>query len=229
MRPGWRSSVMFWLCGVLILGGLVTTTARSQAFKNRHYLRESLYLPSGVFIDEIALGYKQVVADFVWFSAIQYYGEFRRGDHSLAYFKGLMNIVTRLDPHFVFAYVFAAWVISEDLGDFEEGTRMLKQGMSRNPTSWELPFEIGFLNFTHQVDYDLAGRYLDLASRMPNAPERARRFAAFVYTRSGEADASIRLWEAYKEYTESQYLKDLADRYIEKLRRGESIPGTVRK
>lgn len=229
MRAGWKANVVFWLFGVGILGGLVATTARSQAFRYRHYLQESLYLPSGEFLDEIALGYKQVVADLVWFSAIQYYGEYRRGDHSLAYFKGLMDIVSRLDPHFVFAYIFAAWVVSEDLGDFKEGTQILKRGMANNPTSWELPFEIGFLNFTHQVDYEIAARYIELASRMPNAPEQARRLAAFVYTRAGEAGASVRLWEAYKEYTDNPYLKAMAERYIEKLKRGESLPGTVRQ
>jgi hypothetical protein len=111
------------------------------------------------------------------------------------------------------------------MGEFPAGAEILRRGMAKNPTSWELPFEIGFLNFTNRVDYDIAARYLDLASRMPNAPERAKRFAAFVYTRAGEADSSIRLWEAYKEYTDNPYLKEMAERYIERIKQGESIPG----
>jgi len=221
--------MVFWAAGVFFLIGAVFSTARTQDFRYRPYLHESLYLPTGKFLNELSLGYKQVVADFVWFSAVQYYGEYRKGQHALNHFEALMKIVTTLDPHFTFAYIFGAWVIAEDMGDFERGIDMLRDGMANNPTSWRLPFEIGFLNFTHRTDYDLAGRYLDLASRMPNAPERARRFAAFVYTRAGEKDSSIRLWEAYMEYTDSPYLKELAQRYIERLKRGESIPGSVSK
>jgi tetratricopeptide (TPR) repeat protein len=227
MRRTRRHGIVFWLTGVIILAGLVFTTWRSQEYRHRPYLYESLYLPSGKFLEELSLGYKQVVADFVWCSAIQYYGEYRKGNHSLAYFEGLIDIVTKLDPHFIFAYIFGAWVVSEDMGDFARGADILRRGMSNNPTSWQLPFEIGFLNFTNRVDYDLAGRYLDLASRMPNAPERAKRFAAFVYAKGGEKDSSIRLWEAYKEYTDNPYLKEMAQRYIDKLKRGESIPGAV--
>jgi len=91
--------------------------------------------------------------------------------------------------------------------------------------SWRLPFEIGFLHFANRVDYKIASRYLDLASRMPGCPEQVRRFAAFVYSRAGEHESSIRLWEAYKEYTDNPYLKELADRYIEKLTRTETSSG----
>ncbi len=223
-----RRSVLFWLCGCLVLGGLVVTTGRVQAFRYRPYLHDSLYLPSGEFLEQISLGYKQLAADMVWFSAIQYYGEYRSGQHSLAYFGGLIDIATDLDPHFVFAYVFGAWVVSEDIGDVQRGTEILKKGMARNPSSWELPFEIGFLNFTND-DYAVAGRYLELASRMPNAPERARRFAAFVYSKAGEGDAAVRIWQAYKEYTDNPYLKELAERYVQKLRAEQTRKQTQEK
>lgn len=224
-----RRAVAFWLGGCLVITGLVASTVRVQAFRYRPYLHESLYLPSGNFLDQISLGYKQLSADMVWFSAILYYGEYRKGQHGLEYFSGLVDIVTRLDPHFIFAYVFGAWVVSEDMGDFTRGAEILKKGMAENPSSWELPFEIGFLNFSNRTDYELAGRYLDLASRMPNAPERARRFAAFVYSRAGESGSSIRLWEAYKEYTDNAYLKELADRYIQKLRVEQATKGAQGK
>ena len=227
MTTGRRRTVTLWVTGALFLAGLVFATARAQEYRQRPYLHESLYLPSGAFLDEASLSYNQLAADLVWFSAVQYYGEYRKGDHSLAYFEGLIDIVTTLDPNFIFAWVFGAWVMSEDLGDFDRGTDILRRGMAKNPTSWELPFEIGFLHFANRVDYQIASRYLELASRMPNAPERARRFAAFVYQRAGEEDSAIRLWQAYKEYTDSPQLKEMAERYIRKLERGERIPGQV--
>lgn len=205
------------LVGALLLAGLVVTTVRVQELRYRPYLHEAMYLPSGRFIEQVSLGYRQLSADIIWFAAIQYYGDYRQGNHSLSYFNGLIDIVTTLDPHFVFAYIFGALVVSEDVGRFDDGVEILKRGMANNPTSWRLPFEVGFLSFLNGVDYDLAARYFDLASRIPGAPEKTRRFAAYVYGRAGEERSAIQLWTRYRDEAEEQWLKELATRYIEKL------------
>jgi tetratricopeptide (TPR) repeat protein len=218
MSPALRRSAVLIVCGAVALSGLVLSTAHVQKFRYRPYLHEKLYLPSGKFVEQLSLGYREVVADMVWLQAVQYYGDFRRGNHDLKYFRGLIDITTTLDPHFVFAYVFGALVVSEDLGAFDEGIDILKQGMAENPTAWRLPFEIAFLNFIHRRDTQVAARYFELASRMPDAPEYTKRFAAFVYSKAGDSESSIRLWEEYMEHTDNPFLKELAQRYIEKLR-----------
>ncbi|UCG52391.1 MAG: hypothetical protein JSW58_02230 [Candidatus Latescibacterota bacterium] len=222
-----RRKAVFAIVGVTLLVGLVFSTVRVQDFRYRPYLHETLYLPSGKFLKEMSLGYRQFVADLVWLSAVQYYGGYRKGNHDLRYFQGLIDLVVTLDPHFIFAYVFGALVVSEDLGVFDDGMAILKHGMSANPTSWELPFEIGFLNYVNRLDNAMAARYLDLASRMPGAPEYTDRFAAFVYNKAGDTDSSIRLWEAYKEHTDSPFLKELAERYIEKIKQSIAREGTA--
>ena len=73
------------------------------------------------------------------------------------------------------------------------------------------------MSYVNRVDNTIAARYFELASRMPEAPEFTGRFAAYVYGKAGDDASSIRLWEAYKESTDSEILKELADRYIEKL------------
>jgi hypothetical protein len=212
-----RGNRVILLSGAAVVLGLLLSTVWVQKYRYRPYLHEKLYLPSGKFVQELSLGYREVVADAVWLSAVQYYGDFRKGNHDLRYFSGLIDIVTTLDPHFTFAYLFGALVISEDVGAFEEGMNILKRGMSRNPTSWQLPFEIGFLNFVNRRDNALAARYFELASRLPGAPEYAGRFAAFVYSKAGDSGSSIRMWEEYKEHADDPFLKELAERYIEKL------------
>lgn len=213
-----RRTLVSYFFGVLTLIGLATSTIWIDKYQYRPSVHENLYLPSGKLVEQVSLGYREVVADFVWLSAVQYYGDFRRGDHDLRYFRGLIDIVTTLDPHFIFAYVFGALVMSEDVGSFEEGTEILKRGMAQNPTCWELPFEIGFLNFVNRRDNAVAAKYFELASNMPNAPEYTERFAAFVYSKAGYGESSIRIWEEYKERTDDPFLKELADRYIEKIR-----------
>jgi hypothetical protein len=222
MTAGLRRKAVFFLFGAVVVSGLVLSTLWIQKYRYRPYLCDKLYLPSGKFVEELSLGYREVVADVIWLNAVQYYGEFRKGGHDLRYFRGLIDIVTALDPHFVFAYVFGALIISEDAGAFDEGVDILKSGMARNPTSWQLPFEIAFLNFVNRRDNALAARYFELASQMPGAPEYTERFAAFVYSKAGDSEASIRLWEEYKEHAENAFLKELAERYIEKLKRSST-------
>ena len=217
MKAPLRSNPAILLVGTAVVAGLVLSTVWVQKYRYRPYLHEKLYLPSGKFVREFSLGYREVVADAVWLSAVQYYGDFRKGNHDLRYFSGLIDIVTSLDPHFTFAYLFGGLVISEDAGSFDDGMDILKRGMSRNPTSWQLPFEIGFLNCVNRRDNTLAARYFELASRLPGAPEYVERFAAFVYSKAGDSGSSMRMWEEYKEHADDPFLKELAERYIEKL------------
>jgi hypothetical protein len=209
--------------GVALAVALVWTTVQVQPFNSRPYLHTNLYLPSGRFIQEASLGYRELTADIVWFQAVQYFGGYATSEHDLAYFNGLIDIVNELDPHFVFAYIFGAVVMAQDLGDFDRGIAVLKRGMGQNPRAWELPFEIGFLNYTVAHNDSAAGRYFDLASRMPGGGDRARRFAAFVYAKGGHMETSIRMWEELERESEEPYMRELAKHYLERLRRGRAI------
>jgi len=225
MTAGAVRGAVFYAIGLLSITSLVFATVRVQDYRYRPYLHETLYLPSGTLIKEVSLGYQEVTADIVWLAATQYYGDFRSGNHNLDYFRGLIDIVTDLDPNFIFAYIFGAMVVSEDAGDFDAGIDILKKGMANNPTSWRLPFEAGFLLYVNRHDLDVAARYFDLSSRMPGAPMQAKRFAAFVYTRAGDDEAAIEMWQWYSEFAEEPWLRDMAKRYIYKIENNLSIHG----
>ena len=107
----------------------------------------------------------------------------------------MIDIVTDLDPHFGFPYIFGSVVMSQDMGNFERGVGILKKGMQQNPEEWEYPFEIGFLYYMGARDSDRASRYFELASRLPGGGDTARRFAAFVHSKAGHEETSIRMWE----------------------------------
>lgn len=218
MRWPGSAKIRMLLVSLFIVAGCIFSTARSTRYNYRPYLHDNLYLPSGAFIEEASLGYRELVADFVWFTAVQYFGDYRKGNHDLMYFKGLIEIVNKLDPHFLFGYRFGALVICEDAGAFEEGIDILKKGMGRNPTAWELPFEIGLLYYIDKRDYDIAARYFDLASRLPDCPPRASRFAAFIYSKAGHEETSVRMWEEILETSREPLMRDLAERYLEKLK-----------
>lgn len=202
----------------VVAGSLALATSGVREYQVRPYLNAYLYLPSGTLVEQTALGYRELAADIVWFQAVQYFGGYAKNQNSLAYFNGLIDIVTDLDPHFTFPYVFGAIVMSQDMGDFERGVEMLKKGMRANPNSWEFPFEIAFLYYITKGDVTSAAHYFELAARRPGGGDRARRFAAFVYSKAGHAETSIRMWEELAETSEQPYMKDMARRYIAQLR-----------
>jgi hypothetical protein len=207
------------LVGAALLVAVVFAAARVQEFRVRPYLHTNLYLPSGRFIEQASLGYHEIAADLIWFQAVQYYGGYAKSQHDLTYFAGLIDIVNDLDPHFVFPYIFGAVVMTQDLGEFERGIAVLKRGMERNPRVWELPFEIGFLYYTIRRDANAAARYFELAGRMPGGGERARRFAAYLHSKAGHLETSIRMWEEIARDAEQPYMREMARRYVDRLRR----------
>jgi hypothetical protein len=212
------------VCSILICGTALSTW-KVKEYAYRPYLYDNLYLPTGKLMNQASLGYRQIVADMVWLSAVQYYGGYRKDFHDLRYFEGLVRLVTDLDPHFIFPYTFGALVLSQDMNSFDRGIDILKRGMRHNPTSWRLPFEIGFLSYVDARDPDMAARYFDLASRLPDAPDLAKRFAAFVYSRAGHHETSVKMWEEIMEGSEEPYMRELAQRYLERLQGQGAVKG----
>jgi len=196
-----------------------------EPIASKHYKLEVLYLPSGQFLEQASLGYKNLVADVLWFRTIQYYGGYRLGENDLALFQHLIDVITKLDPKFSFAYLFGALIIAEDLGAFDKGIEVLKRGMYNNPDDWWLPFEIGFLNYVYARNYKEAVRYFNLASRIPGAEEITRRFAAFAAARGGYIEKSIAMWQELAETSDNKYIRELARHYIEKLKKKGTIVG----
>ena len=202
---------------VCSLTGAAVSTVKVEKFNSRPYLHDNLYLPSGKLVEQIALGYREMVADLIWFNVVQYYGSYRQAHHDLAYFEGVINIVTDLDPYFTFPYVFGAAVMSQDLGRTDRAIELLKKGMAHNPTNWEFPFEIGFISYIDARDNKTAAHYFELASKLPGGGDKARRFAAFVYSQGGHEEKSIRMWELIIEESENPWMRELAERSLKRL------------
>lgn len=198
---------------------LVIVSARSvEELSGEKRRLDVLYLPSGEFIDQASLGYRNLAADLLWVKTVQYYGGYRMGNNDLALFSHLVDVITDLDPQFVFAYLFGGLVIAQDLGYFEEGVAFIEKGIDNNPTDWWLVFELGFLYYVNAGDYSKAAHYFQLASRLPGADEITRRFAAFVAARAGHTETSIAMWEELSRTSDNPYIRDMAKNYIEKLK-----------
>jgi tetratricopeptide (TPR) repeat protein len=203
------------------IAAIVSVSRGVERLSQRRHRLEVLYLPSGRFVEQASLQYRNLAADILWFRMVQYYGGYRMGENDLALFSHLADVITDLDPQFTFAYVFGALIIAEDLGRFDRGIQFLEKGIAQNGDDWWLHFELGFLHYIYAHDYERALRCFQQAASLPNTDPIAARFAAFVAAKAGHIETSIAMWEELARTSDNPYIRDLAERYIEKLRRGE--------
>lgn len=201
-----------------IFGALqVHTLGRARASENLRAEDEIQYIPSGDALKAISAGFDDVTADLLWFRVIQYYGGFRQGDHGIEFFENLVDVVLELDPNFEDAYRFAAQVLAEDMGRPSAGIALLERGMERRPSSWWLPFEAGFIEYTVNVDEAAAAAWFQRAAETPGATEFPKRFAAFFAARAGDLEVSYELWRYIAATTDNESLREKAEKYVEEL------------
>jgi tetratricopeptide (TPR) repeat protein len=175
-------------------------------------LEELSYYPSGRFLKPAALGHEATSADLAWLRAVQYYGEHRNSDNRFQRMGHVFEILTSLAPEFVPSYVFGAFALAQEGQDFPAAERLMLKGIENNPTSAELAFQLGFLYYVKPGGRDLrrAAEYFQQASRLPNAPPQAARFAAFSRQSAGDLTLAYELWQDVSLDSPNSYLRDMA-------------------
>ena len=177
---------------------------------------ELLYYPSGLMVRQAALGYETAAADIAWLRGVQYYGEHRLTDQKFDMIGHVIQIVTELDPQFIEAYVFGAFVLAQEMKQPARGLEILAAGLRENPSSWRLAFETGFLHYVCRRDYASAARYFTWASRMPGSPDYVGRFAAFASQKAGNVGMAVLLWKQVLA-TANPYMQEVARRELLRL------------
>lgn len=201
---------------VLLVGGREAAD-QSRGLRSELEMNDVAYLPTTDALRLISFGYDDVTADLLWLRTVTYYGAWRHGEHGIDYFRELTNRVVELDPQFVDAYRFGSMVLADDLDQFDEAVALLEKGMENVPGNWQLPFDVGFLEYTIRLDDAAAARWFLRAAEMPGAPEMTRRFAAFVSSRAGDLEKSYVLWRYVSETSENPDMRKKAEQYMKDL------------
>jgi hypothetical protein len=214
-----RSVAPFALAAALWCAACIVDAARPERRLGRS--EELLYYPSGLWVRQASLGYETAAADLGWLRCIQYYGEHRMTDNRFERIGHVTGIVSELDPAFLQPVIFGAFVLGQEMGRPEQGLALLKKGLERNPQSWELAFETGFLYYVCFRDHAAAARYFALSARLPGHPEYVERFAAFAFQKAGERDMAVLLWKRVAA-TGNKYMQEVARRETARLAGGST-------
>ena len=94
----------------------------------------------------------------------------------------------------------------------------MRKGLRNNPEDYWLTFEMGFIHYLEGRDYEEAEKFFRVAATLPNSDgNRAARFAADAASKGGNVEASIALWRELAENSGNEYIRQLAEKNIDKL------------
>ncbi|MGE3062859.1 MAG: hypothetical protein AB7T10_04415 [bacterium] len=183
-------NIIFMLALVMLFSFLLQTRPENSNRKSN----ELLYFPSGKFIQQVSLDYKTTVTNIMWLQTVQYYGEHIITDKDLHQLYNLFDIITDLDPNLMQCYIFGGTIIAYDQKRPDLGMKLIRKGMANMPSSWQIPFIAGFLNYMYIRDYYAAYKWFEFASQKPDAPYYCKSFAASAMKRGGDYLTALRLW-----------------------------------
>ncbi len=211
--------IVWGFVGIYLLQLAIDSSIR----RPERVIQELAYFPSGVALKELAIEYHELVADFIWLTAIDYYGRHQETDRRYEWLGHIFWILTTLDPRFIGAYHFGAITLAWDAHKPNEALRLLYRGMKANPLNWRLPFDAGFINYLLIGDYESAARLFRIAANLPNAWSVVERWVPYATARSGDFATARQMWKELYENTENRKLKELIVRQLKWLRLEESL------
>jgi len=197
--------------------------AGAAGHRRERLMQELAYFPSGRAVRLVTAEYRELASDFIWLTAIDYYGRHQETDRRYEWLGHIFGILTTLDERFIGAYHFGAITLAWDARKPHEAVRLLYSGMKANPLDWRLPFDAGFVNYMLLRDYRTAARLFEIASRLPDAWSVVARWAPYVAAKGGDIETARRMWRDVYYSTENRKLRELVIRQLRSLRLEEAL------
>lgn len=190
------------------------------------------YLPPGEYLKLAVLGYRDIVADFIWLKAVQNYAgrNQSRAGYLAAYHAA--DVATDLNPDFVHAYKASGTILSVWANMPNESVAILKKGVQNNPTVWELPFFLAYDYYYDLHDPQTAATYFQKAAGLPGAPGWLGKLAAKMTVQAGDPDAALEfLQRLYQATSDERTREGLLERMreVEAERRIRLLEGAVKQ
>lgn len=209
----WRNAVV----GVAAIFFLLVTASMRWEYAQRHDVRNAArtqlqLLPNGSVVRPMALGYHHVAADLLWLNIVQVLGErdMRQADYAWLYHA--FDVVTTLDPHYVYAYDAGGVVLAELAGRVDWSDRLLEKGIAANPSAWRLPFQKGFNAFFHEQDYVGAADAMAMAARLPGRPAYVPELAARLYVEGKQPALALDFLDVMERHTDDAQVLAVLER-----------------
>lgn len=211
------------------MAGAVLLLRRIDRMRAGATLEEVLYIPSPAVLKRMSLGYGGLVADVYWTRAVQYFGGKHR-QHAMRYdlLAPLLDITTELDPHLLVAYrfgsIFLAQKPPEGAGLPDKAADLVERGIRANPNTWQLYYDLGFLQYMELHNPTAAAQAFERGSRVPGTHPFLKVLAAAMAQQAGNVETARMLWTMTYETSEDPMLRGNALKHLRALRVDDDVP-----
>ncbi len=226
----YRRQIGFTLAAVMVvsLAGSVFLLREIDRIREGATIEEVLYIPSPKILKAMSLGYTGLMADIYWTRVVQYFGEKHRARaRQYQLLAPLLDITTTLDPHLIVAYQFGSTFLAqkppEGAGQPEKAVTLIERGIRENPDTWQLYYELGFLQYMELHDPAAAARSFERGSEIPHAHPFLKVLAAAMAQHAGERDMARMLWTTTYETTEDVLIKQNAFKHLRALKVDDDV------
>ena len=227
---GHRRKVALSLTAVMVasLAGSVLLLREIDRLRDGGTLEEVLYIPSPKILKAMSLGYTGLMADIYWTRVVQYFGEKHRAKaKQYELLAPLLDITTTLDPHLIVAYQFGSTFLAqkppEGAGQPEKAVALIDRGIRENPDTWQLYYELGFLQYMELHDEASAASTFARGAEIPHAHPFLKVLAAAMAQHAGRSDMARMLWTTTYETTEDAMIKQNAFQHLRALKCDEDV------
>jgi len=223
LRTRRRHLLSFLTLVFLLSASLFTQYLLEQRSQGRIAKLEQLrLLPKGEILRPALLGYHQLGADFLWLRVVQVLGDRVVRDKDYDWLYHALDVITTVDPKYVYAYEAGGVVLAELAWRVDLSNRLLEKGLAPNPSSWQIPFRLGFNHFFHLGDHSRAAEYMAQAARIPGLfpigpPHYTARLASRLYVQGKNPEVALEFLEAMLEQTTDELVREKLHRRIRRV------------
>lgn len=222
--PGFRRQVTAALTCVMVasLAGSILLLRHIDHLREGATLEEVLYVPSPRVLKGVSLGYTGLMADIYWTRVVQYFGS-KHAAHAKQYklLAPLLDITTSLDPHLIVAYRFGSTFLAqnppEGAGEPNKAVELIERGIRENPDTWQLYFELGFLQYMELHDPAAAANAFERGAQIPHSHAFLRVLAAAMAQHAGERQTARALWMTTYQTTDDPMIRENAVKHLRAL------------
>ena len=179
-----------------------------------------MYIPSGDFLKPFTLGFNQLVADYFWIKTVSYFGEHLMSDRKYPWLYHILDLITTLDPHFIWPYYFGGITLSLETQQVGQSNLILKKAMHHHPDNWKFPFFLGFNYWYHSNELSKAASYLKLAAHKPNAPRYLKTLPARLFSAAGQKQVALYFLSEMEKNTQDSLMKEQIEKRIQEILHG---------
>lgn len=140
--------------------------------------QEALFLPHADVVTALSFGYRNALANLLWFNTINYFGRHHANDKNYRWLKHMCQLVTTLDPQAKHVYEFGSTMLAWEADAPRDGHELLGAAIQVFPEDWRLYYLRGFTSMYFLKDEEGAKADFLAASRLPGAHPVVIRLAA---------------------------------------------------